>query len=313
MKAKKWLIIITGIISVVSVACAWLCRNMQDDFFVNFFFAIMGSAILGGIMSLTEYIVARKQCLERYYLAAYDILRQIRKVKYVFTDEPIELIEQYFLELQNNKWDSILGKKESTKAKDALFTYLVNRWKRLVDIPEPEFTDYAEERFRNKMEKYSEDIDEAMKSYVRISEIDLMPLENAYGELDFLFANNSVRKQIFEQIHLELREYMHSVAKQAHHFRLFLSGEADNLAVMLGKIDELQQEYFSIDENCEGCDSVITVYNRFAYSMDENIEKLRCRIYGQKYVRSKNTPVMAQRIQRSIGFPFIGEKNCDQK
>ena len=313
MKAKKWLIIITGIISVVSVACAWLCRNMQDDFFVNFFFAIMGSAILGGIMSLTEYFVARKQCLERYYLAAYDILRQIRKVIYVFTDEPIELIKQYFLELQSNKWNSILGKKESTQAKDALFSYLVNRWKRIVDIPEPEFTDYAEERFRNKMEKYFEDINDAMKSYVRISEIDLMPLENAYGELDFVFANNSVRKQIFEQIHLELREYLHSVARQAYHFRLFLSGEADNLAVMLGKIDELQQEYFSIDENCEGSDSVITVYNKFAYSMDENIEKLRCRIYGQKYVRPENTPVMVQRIRRSIGFPVIGEKNFDQK
>lgn len=197
MKAKKWLFIITMIISFVSVVCAyWFCNVMRDDFFMNCSFAIMGSAILGGIMSLTEYFVTRKQCLEQYYLAAYTILKQIEKAKYFFADEPIELVEQYFLEKQYNESRSVFGMDISTTAKDSLLTYMTDRWKQTVDIPEPEFTAYAKDQFNNRMTQYFEDACETMKSYVKIAEIDLSPLENTYGDLDFLFTNNSMRKKI---------------------------------------------------------------------------------------------------------------------
>lgn len=98
MKAKKWLIIITGVISFLSIMCAFWFDCIGNQFFMNFSFAIMGSAILGGIMSLTEYFVTKKQALEQYYLASYDILKQIEKVKYFFADEPIDLIIEFFHE-----------------------------------------------------------------------------------------------------------------------------------------------------------------------------------------------------------------------
>lgn len=306
MKAKKWLIIITMIISFVSVVCAyWYCNVMRDDFFMNCSFAIMGSAILSGIMSLTEYFVTRKQCLEQYYLAAYTILKQIEKAKYFFADEPIELLEQYFLEKQNNESRSVFGMDISTTAKDSLLTYMTDRWKQTVDIPEPEFTAYAEDQFNNRMAQYFEDACKTMDSYVRIAEIDLSPLENAYGNLDFLFANSSMRKKIYEQIHLRLRDYKHNVAEQVFHFKLFLSGESENFAVLMGKIDELQQMYFSRNEKCEGDFCIITIYGKYADSMDESIEKLRCKIYGQKYMKPQHFPVAAYQIRRKVDFPEI--------
>ena len=64
MKAKKWLVIITGILSVGSFVCAYLyCEYLTSEFFRNFAFAILGSALLGMIMSLTEYLVVRKEAL----------------------------------------------------------------------------------------------------------------------------------------------------------------------------------------------------------------------------------------------------------
>ena len=202
----------------------------------------------------------------------------------------------------------MLGMDISTEARDKLFAYMVDRWKRTVDIPEPEFTAYAQDQFHNQMAKYAEKATETMESYVRITEIDLSPLENAYGELDFIFANNSIRKKIYEQIHLQLRDYKHDVAMQAFHFKLFLSGEVDNLAVMLGKIDELQQMYFSRDERCEDSFSIITIRGRYTDSLEESIEKFRCQIYGQKYAEPEHFPVAVFQIRRKIDFPSIRKR-----
>lgn len=308
MKAKKWLIIITGVISFLSIMCAFWFDCIGNQFFMNFSFAIMGSAILGGIMSLTEYFVTKKQALEQYYLASYDILKQIEKVKYFFADEPIDLIIEFFHEKRNNETGKMLGMDISTTAREKLFSYMVDRWKKTVDIPEPEFSSYAKERFDDRMAKYIKDATEVMESYVRVSKIDLRPLDNAYGELDFLFANPSLRNKLFKQIHQRLWDYKCTVAEQSFHFNLFLTGGGDNLAVMLGKIEELQKKYFSKDVKSIGCFDNIIIHAQFAGSMDESIEELRCKIYGQKYEKPDHVPVAAYQIRRKIEMPEIKYK-----
>lgn len=307
MKAKKWLIIITGAISFLSIMCAFWFDYIKNQFFMNFSFAIMGSAILGGIMSLTEYFVTKKQALEQYYLASYDILKRIEKVKYFFADEPIDLIIEFFHEKRNIETEKMLGMDISTTAREKLFSYMIDKWKKTIDIPEPEFSSYAKERFDDQMQNYIKDATEVMESYVRVSKIDLRPLDNAYGELDFLFANQSLKNKIFKQIHQRLWDYKCAVAEQSFHFNLFLTG-GDNLAVMLRKIEELQKMYFTKDVKSIRCFDNIIIHAQFAESMDESIEELRCKIYGQKYEKPDHVPVAAYQILRKIEVPEIKMK-----
>ena len=82
----------------------------------------------------------------------------------------------------------------------------------------------------------------------------------------------------------------------------------DNLAVMLGKIDELQQMYFSRDERCEDSFSIITIRGRYTDSLEESIEKFRCQIYGQKYAEPEHFPVAVFQIRRKIDFPSIRKR-----
>lgn len=306
MRSKKWLVIITGIISIVTVVCAyWFCDVVDNEFLKNFFFAIMGSALLGVIMSLTEYYVARKQALENYYLTAYDILKEIMKVEYFFADEPMDLIESYFHEEQDNRHMRVIGKESEDTAKSNLLNCMLAKWKKTDDIPEDIFLEYAEQKFATQVTDYQRNMITAMESYVEVSQVDIRPLENAYGELDFFFANRTLRKDIYEGIHTALRNYKHETAQKAYHFNLHLSKKSDNFAVLIGMVDELQKMYFSVDDQSDGNYSVITIRRSFADSIDDKIEKLRCKIYKQKYHNTEHFPVAEYLILRRTKGPGI--------
>ena len=88
MKAKKWLTIITLAISIIALVLA---------------FAI-GSALLGFIMSLTEYFVEKQKSMEEFWLQATKVLKELRKIKYLDFDAPAELVLNALQEENSNEW-----------------------------------------------------------------------------------------------------------------------------------------------------------------------------------------------------------------
>lgn len=306
MKAKKWLVIITGIISFLSLVCAYVfCDIVPSEFLKNFSFAILGSALLGMIMSLTEYYVARKQALLQYYLCAIDILKEIKKAKYFFMQEPLDLIQAYFLEKQDNQFKLISNKLEEKQARNKLLAYMSEKWKRTVDIPEPEFSEYAEAQFVDRVEQYEINSTKTMELYVTISKMDLRPLENAYGELDFFFMNKTMRRRIFRDIHSQLREYKQEIVRKAYHFQLYFTSESDNLAVLLSMIDEIQQKYFAVQTIDDRNYRITTIYEKFADGVEDEIERLRCDIYKQQFMKPEHYPClehheMIERVNPSV-------------
>lgn len=54
--------------------------------------AIFGSALLGLIMSLVEYFSERKKAMEQFWIEAKRVLAQFRKAKYIYFDEPEEIV-----------------------------------------------------------------------------------------------------------------------------------------------------------------------------------------------------------------------------
>lgn len=64
--------------------------------------ALLGSAVLGFIMSLTEYYVEKRKAMEEFWLQSNKTLKELRKIKYLELDAPVELIKDALLEEQAN-------------------------------------------------------------------------------------------------------------------------------------------------------------------------------------------------------------------
>ena len=92
MKAKKWLTIITLVITALSLVLAFIIGKNSNCITYDIFMAIFGGAALGFIMSLTEYYVERRKAMEEFWLQATKVLNELKKIKYLDVDAPINLI-----------------------------------------------------------------------------------------------------------------------------------------------------------------------------------------------------------------------------
>ena len=241
MKAKKWLVIVTFLATIISLAGAFcfnfVCKYME--FWVNLSFAIFGSAALGFLMSLVEYFAAKRDALERYYRAADKLYKIYAKAQYFVVHEPLELVEAYFSETR-----SIFN--TSFPAKKALFEYMNAKWKMTGDMPEPEYSQFAQLEFDRIVATYREQLEKTMEAYVSIAEQSQWELDSTYGELDFLISNRLLRGEIFNRIHSPIQEYGKFIAEKAFHFRGFMQAENGNVATMIGFVDEIQQKYYNV-------------------------------------------------------------------
>ena len=73
MKAKKWLIIITLIVSIVSFIIAFVIGKKSTCIYYDVSMALFGSAALGFIMSITEYYVERRKAMEEFWIQAVNV------------------------------------------------------------------------------------------------------------------------------------------------------------------------------------------------------------------------------------------------
>lgn len=102
MKAKKWLTIITLCVSIFSLSVACIIGKDSNCISYDVSMALLGSAVLGFIMSLTEYYVEKRKAMEEFWLQSNKTLKELRKIKYLELDAPVELIKDALLEEQAN-------------------------------------------------------------------------------------------------------------------------------------------------------------------------------------------------------------------
>ena len=295
MRAKKYLVITTAIISIIAFMAAFVFEYCFSgmSFWINLSFAIFGSSSLGFIMSLVEYLVERRRSLETYYLATFDLIKLFVTVKYFMIREPKELLTAYF-----NESDLILPKRYSFEeqkrpAKEALFAYMLDNWKNTIDIPEPEFSDFARKKFNEEMEEYKNSLIETIDSYLLVSEGGKQNLENAYGNLDFIFGNKQLRNEIYEKIHLPIQEYMHDILKMGFHFRTFKESENGNIAVMIDFIDQLQNKYFKTIVKTDDHYKTTIIYRKLIDELSDNAEWLRCKTYHKSLELPEHEPYLS--------------------
>lgn len=294
MKAKKWLTIITLIITALSLVLAFIIGKNSNCITYDISMAIFGGAALGFIMSLTEYYVERRKAMEEFWLQATKVLNELKKIKYLDVDAPINLIVDAIHEDDSNALKEkfhLLSNDEkiSVNAKENLISW----YKENIPIPFDENTDDNKELthlYDPNMAGYKEVFLQCMDSYREASMVELGNLDNAYGNLDFIIANKCIRQKAYEQIYDKLRKIVYQFRNEVYHFNLLKDGNG-NFPVCILKVSELNQKYFlSKEENLQGYTNVSIFQNVFD-DIDASLEKFRCKIYRIEYVEPKAIPV----------------------
>lgn len=224
MKAKKRLTIITLLVSLLSLVASFVIGKDSNCIYYDISMALLGSAVLGFIMSITEYYVERRKAMEEFWIQANKILKELRKIKYLDLDAPTNLIIEAFVEELSNESNlmfSLLSKDKEIQhiAKDNLISW----YEKNVPLPFDENTDVEkelEELYQSKMEGYKNSFMHCMSNYQLASSVELGTLDNAYGNLDFIVANNSIRKKAYDLIYDKIRKIVIQFKTEAYHFNL---------------------------------------------------------------------------------------------
>lgn len=298
MKAKKWLTIITGLISAASLTIALIIGKGSPCILYDIALAIFGSALLGLIMSLTEYFVERRKAMEQFWNEARKVVQQFRNIRYINVDVPHELILACFREERGNSWSKALGSPESDAAKSKLISWLeenvVMSW-----TEEDYIASELERIFEDRMAFFRREYQRAIDSYVAASAVDVGVLGNSYGNLDF-FWNKHIRNKSYSEIYNKLRDFHKVLLSEAYHFNLLTDGSG-NFAVCADKAYHICQTVFSDEvKNSDGFTSKV-VFQTLFDEIDDSLEWFRCEIYrSEKYKPVERIPVLG--VTEAVSF-----------
>ena len=255
------------------------------------------SALVTFLIAVGEYRNERVESLENMYLAAEDLEREFLKIEYFLPDEPRELIQNVLGELDNNESNMRFNKNlaesvskfenqqkadeaysrncfkldyDAQKAfRDYVWQNTDERTKEIYTEPF-QIKEYLDEECKRKVEKYSRQLEDTMKSFLRFQEVRTNALTAAYGKMDFLFANKSVRYRIYEKLYQKLLKEIRLIKEKNFHFQLYFDGKGGNRAVQCSFIWELQDSLLSEDENC--------YYQQFSF--DLAVEMVQVLVYA---------------------------------
>lgn len=301
LNAKKWLTIITLIISLISLLIALLIGKNSNCIYYDVSMALLGSAVLGFIMSLTEYYVERQKAMEEFWIQATQVLKELRKIKHIDLDAPLNLIIEALGEERSNELNQMFAMLPENKIiHHEAKTKLISWYEENIPLPRlfDEYTDIdnkIEEFYKAQMDSYKQSFMHCMESYQIASTVALGSLNNAYGNLDFIFANKCIRDAANNSIYDKLKKIVSQYKEESKDFYL-LKNRKGNFPVCAIKVSNLDKEYFlSKEETVHGYTNTL-VYQNIFDNIDASLEKFRCRIYRTKYEAPKAEPISGKII-----------------
>ena len=284
MKGKKYGIIVSVMIMIVSlilILLVNLCDREKYELLSNISIGVFGSSVVTLIISISDYIVAKREALEDYYSQAYKIIVAFGKIKYVrITDIALENIK-YKTECELKKCFGA----ESPELEGILDYYDKNNY--WDNNAEQLSTEEKSQIILEQIEKDCAKIEKAMDSYLEFENLSYEKVENAFGKLSFLYDKSKkhpddekyFRAWIYINLHDKLRNMIKTIRLENYHFKLYKEGESKNLFVAAQKIDELNKQLFEIVNDTNENFETKKVYAKFYNDMNYTIEKFRARIY----------------------------------
>ena len=234
------------------------------------------SAAVTLLISISEYKNERVEALEGMYFAAMELEREFIQIKYFLPEEPKELVQNVLGELDNNEFESrynenlatsVLNFEDQQKADDVYEKYHMELkhdaqkafrnyvWEHTDEREKAAMAetfqkeDYLNRTCAEKIEKYDKQLRETMKSFLRFQEVRTSAITAAYGKMDFIFANKSIRTNIYEKLYHKLFDMINLIKKVNFHFDLFFEGKGGSRAIQCEFVWKLQDELLSEDED----------------------------------------------------------------
>ena len=133
------------------------------------------------------------------------------------------------------------------------------------------------------------DLERSIDSVLAMNDFDYIELDNAYGDMSFLFHDKKTRKYIFEKIYEPTLVLRKLISEKCFHFREYRKAFSGNSRVMRIFVDEVavaimsQQEMTSVNEH--GVSIVMkTTHNK---AVEQLLEELDGHYYKIMYPRVK--------------------------
>ena len=223
MRENKNTIILTAIIAVV---CLFICIVLHDPYdnsnlLYDLSLACFGSALLGTVIAAIAYMAKRRDAMEQFS-------EEIEKVITVLGNIPVIEISDLVRGALSDE-DGFLERK--TENCDKLKDYIESR----IPIDENTTEDQMKEWIEN-----------AYKS--EFADLSLFELSNAYGRLDFLFGNKTVRKHAYDKLYNKIRAFKSLCLDNRRILNPYLQGKGNEI-VSMDKMVLLQSKAF---ENRDG-------------------------------------------------------------
>lgn len=133
------------------------------------------------------------------------------------------------------------------------------------------------------------DLERSIDSVLAMNDFDYIELDNAYGDMSFLFHDKKTRKYIFEKIYEPTLVLRKLISEKCFHFREYRKAFSGNSRVMRIFVDEVavaimsHQEMTSVNEH--GVSIVMkTTHNK---AVEQLLEELDGHYYKIMYPRAK--------------------------
>jgi len=304
MSAKKWVTVVTFFCTLLGVILLFIFKSFKNDIGYDISLAILGSALLGFIMSLIEYFTERKKAMEQFWLEASRVLVQFRKAKYFKFDEPEKLVISCIAENYNNK---LFQKYEPEIAKFYGIIESHDNQNRFIEwIEEHECIPFSENDdisaildniYINRMDIYEDQVKSVIENYIELSQISLSELDSSYRNLNFIFANKSIRQKIYDEVFDKIRTIKNKIVEEAFHFNLWKEDKG-NFVVCMNKAIDISKTLFTEQKTEKKGIVSVSIYQGQFDDIAESLEDFRAKIY----FTATNEPIKRIPISSIISF-----------
>ena len=291
MREKKWVIIISSMIIVLSliiftIVLSWGNRHPYSySSFIEWTKTVSAGTLTSAMVTLlittVEYFVEKKKSLQEFMDATFELIVQYRTIEVIDTDIPIDILKSYFRE---EMWNNTVCYKSAGTARQIALNYIRN--KHLEFSSNPIEDDQLTSLLSKHIQHDRDHLYYHIQHYLELVEkVKSTQLATAYSNIDFLYSHNST-EWICKEIVRRQVEAQKRLCDLAFHLRNFLeterSGHRGNLSVMISKMLEIQDFFLLTIHDYSGFHTV--VINKFVFNMDWLTHLLMKSTYGKKYI-----------------------------
>ena len=280
MRANKHALFWTTGITLVSLIIAWFLHERTNSFMYDISLACFGSALLAVVVAYAAYNAERREAMEQFWNGTLEIINTLKKIPHFELREPMDLVRDALTE--ESSWFC----KEHEK-RNELYDWIEQQLPIDVKASNMDIERMLSSKHESILEKAKEQLMKSIDALVSFSDFDLSRISNAYGQMDFVFGNDSIRLDAYTKLYDKIRCFMIKCKEESQHLKLLQRG-AGHIGVCFDKVVELDKVLYKTKAVSMG----VEVY---AFMVDEllhDLETFRSKIYHIEPEYEEPLPVL---------------------